>query len=90
MNRFYFFLTQGIDRGAREAVQVSYPKAAMPDLLSINHVVKANVEQGGNHLGSRIMACRGDGAEQALARHELRAERAVLAPMPMYRVIWFR
>lgn len=87
--RLYLFLAQSIDRSMSETARIDYPeaelqshlsatKATVLDMLAVNPVVKAKVEQECNRVGSLIRACLGDGAEKALARDELKAERAVL------------
>ena len=85
----YLFLAQSIDRCLNEAARISYPeaelqsqlastRAAVLDMLAVNQVVKAKVEQECNHVRSLIMACLTDGAAKAAALDELKAERAVL------------
>jgi len=92
--RLYLFLSQSMDRCLSETARIDYPeaelqshlaatRAAALDMLSVNPVVKAKVEQECNRVGSLIMACLGDGAEKALARDELKAERAVLTHKTM-------
>lgn len=92
--RLYLFLAQSIDRCVSVPAQTTYPeaelgahlaatKATTLDMLSVNQVVKAKVEQECNRVSALIMACRGDGAEKALARDELMAERAVLTHKTM-------
>jgi len=92
--RLYLFLAQSIDRCVSEAAQINYPEADLQshlaatrttalDMLAVNPVVKAKVEQECNRVGSLIMACRGDGAEKARARDDLMAERAVLTHKTM-------
>lgn len=87
--RLYLFLAQTIDRCLSEAARINYPEAELQshlaatrgtvlDLLSVNQVVKAKVEQECEHVHSLIMACLGDGAVKVVALDELKAERAVL------------
>jgi hypothetical protein len=87
--RLYLFLAQSMDRCVSEAARISYPeaelqshlastRAAVLDMLSVNQVVKAKVEQECNRAHSLIMACLTDGATKAVALDELKAERAVL------------
>jgi hypothetical protein len=87
--RLYLFLAQSMDRCVSEAARISYPEAELQahlastratvlDMLSVNQVVKAKVEQECDRVHSLIMACLGDGAEKAVALGELKAERAVL------------
>ena len=89
LTRLYLFLAQSIDRCLSEAARISYPeaelqsqlastRAAVLDMLAVNQVVKAKVEQECNHVRSLIMACLTDGATKAAALDELKAERAVL------------
>jgi hypothetical protein len=87
--RLYLFLAQSMDRCVSEAAGISYPeaelqshlaetKATVLDMLSVNQVVKAKVEQECNRVNTLVMACVTDGAEKAGALDELKAERAVL------------
>ena len=89
LTRLYLFLAQSMDRCLSEAARISYPEAelqshlssteaAVLDMLAVNHVVKAKVEQECNYVRSLIMACLTDGATKAAALDELKAERAVL------------
>lgn len=87
--RLYLFLAQSLDRCVSEAARISYPeiqlqghltstRAAVLDMLSVNQVVKAKVEQDCNRVGSLITACMTEGPGKAGALEELKAERAVL------------
>jgi hypothetical protein len=87
--RLYVFLAQSMDRCVSEAARISYPEAELQahlastratvlDMLAVNQVVKAKVEQECDRVRSLIMACSGDGAEKAVALDELKAERATL------------
>jgi hypothetical protein len=87
--RLYLFLAQSMDRCVSEAARISYPEAELQahlastratvlDMLSVNQVVKAKVEQECDRVCSLIVACLGDGAEKAVALDELKAERATL------------
>lgn len=87
--RLYLFLAQSMDRCLSEAARISYPeaelqshlastRAAVLDMLVVNQVVKAKVEQECNRVQSLIMACLADGASKASALEELKADRAVL------------
>ncbi|HEU5406169.1 MAG TPA: hypothetical protein VFU48_00275 [Nitrospira sp.] len=87
--RLYLFLAQSMDRCVSEAARINYPeaelqshlastRAAVLDMLAVNQVVKAKVEQECNRVRSLIMACLADGAAKAVALDELMAERAVL------------
>ena len=89
LTRLYLFLAQSMDRCLSEAARISYPEAelqshlssteaAVLDMLAVNQVVKAKVEQECNHVRSLIMACLTDGAAKTVALDELKAERAVL------------
>ena len=89
LTRLYLFLAQSMDRCLSEAARISYPEAelqshlssteaAVLDMLAVNHVVKAKVEQECNYVRSLIMACLTDGAAKTVALDELKAERAVL------------
>ena len=87
--RLYLFLAQSMDRCLSETARIDYPEAELQshltatratalDMLSVNQVVKAKVEQECDHACSLIMACLGDGAAKVVALDELKAERAVL------------
>lgn len=87
--RLYLFLAQSMDRCVSEAARISYPeaelqshlaatKATVLDMLSVNPVVKAKVEQECDRVRALVMACVADGAATAVALDELKAERAVL------------
>lgn len=87
--RLYLFLAQSMDRCVSEAARIDYPdaelqshlastRATVLDMLAVNQVVKAKVEQECDRARSLIMACLGDGAAKAVALDELKAERAVL------------
>jgi hypothetical protein len=87
--RLYLFLAQSIDRCVSEAARINYPEAEMElhlastraailDMLAVNQVVKAKVEQECDRVRSLILACLADGATNATALDELKAERAVL------------
>jgi hypothetical protein len=87
--RLYLFLAQSMDRCISETARINYPeaelqlhlastRAAVSDMLAVNPVVKAKVEQECNKVRLLITACLGDGAAQAVALDELKAERAVL------------
>jgi hypothetical protein len=87
--RLYVFLAQSMDRCVSEAARISYPEAELQahlattratvlDMLSVNQVVKAKVEQECDRVCSLIVTCLGDGAEKAVALDELKAERATL------------
>jgi hypothetical protein len=92
--RLYVFLAQSMDRCVSEAARISYPEAELQahlastratvlDMLSVNQVVKAKLEQECDRVRSLIMACSGDGAAKAGALDELKAERAVLKQKTM-------
>ena len=87
--RLYLFLAQSMDSCVSEAARINYPeaeleshlastKAAVLDMLAVNQVVKAKVEQECNRVRSLIMTSLADGAANAVALDELKAERAVL------------
>jgi len=87
--RLYLFLSQSMDRCLSETARIDYPEAELQshlattratalDMLSVNQVVKAKVEQECDRVHSLIMACLGDGAAKAVALDELKAERATL------------
>lgn len=87
--RLYLFLAQSMDRCLSEAARMNYPEAELElhlafsraralDMLSVNEVVKAKVEQECNRVRSLIMACLTDGAAQAVALEELKVDRDVL------------
>jgi hypothetical protein len=87
--RLYLFLAQSMDRCVSEAARINYPdaelqshlastKATVLDMLAVNQVVKAKIEQECDRVRSLIMACLADGALNATALDELKAERAVL------------
>ena len=87
--RLYLFLAQSIDRCVSEAARINYPeaelqshlastRAAVLDMLAVNQVVKAKVEQECNRVQALIITCLTDGAAKAVAMDELKAERAVL------------
>ena len=87
--RLYLFLAQSMDRCVSEAARINYPeaeleshlastRAAVLDMLAVNQVVKAKVEQECNRVRSLIMTSLEDGAANAVALDELKAERAVL------------
>jgi hypothetical protein len=87
--RLYLFLAQSMDRCLSETARIDYPEAELEshlaatratalDMLSVNQVVKAKVEQECDHARSLIMACLGDGAAKVVALDKLKVERAVL------------
>ena len=87
--RLYLFLAQSLDRCGSEAVRISYPepefqanlastRAAVLEMLSVNHVVKGKVEQECDRVNSLVTAYLMDGAAKVGALDELKVERAVL------------
>lgn len=87
--RLYLFLAQSMDRCLSEAARISYPEAELQshlastratvlEMLAVNQVVKAKVEQECNRVRSLIMACLADGSMNGASLDELKAERAVL------------
>ena len=87
--RLYVFLAQSMDRCVSEAARINYSeadvqshlastKATVLDMLAVNQVVQAKVEQECDRVHSLIMACLGEGTAKAVALDELKAERAML------------
>lgn len=87
--RLYLFLAQSIDRCVSEAAGINYPEAELEshlastrvtvlDMLTVNQVVKAKVEQECDRVRSLITACLAYKTANATALDELKAERAVL------------
>lgn len=87
--RLYLFLAQSMDRCVNEAARTSYPEAELQshlaatratvlNMLSVNQVVKAKVEQECNRVRSLVLTCLTDGAAKAVALEELKVERDVL------------
>ena len=87
--RLYVFLAQSLDRCLNEAARATYPehelqshfsstRAKMMEMLSVNRVVKGNVEQECNRVLSLIAACLPDGTGKTAAMDEVKTERAVL------------
>ena len=87
--RLYVFLAQDLDRCLDDAVWQSYPehelqshlestRATMMDILSVNRVVQAKVEQECNRVLSLAATCLTQGLGKMAAMEELKAERAVL------------
>jgi hypothetical protein len=87
--RLYLFLAQTMDRCVSEAARINYPeaelqsnlastRATVQEMLSVNQVVKAKVEQECNRVLALVAACGRDGVAKAVALDELKAERAVL------------
>lgn len=87
--RLYVFLAQELDRCLNEAARQTFPehelqshlsttRAAMLEILSVNPVVKAKVEQECNRVLSLAATCLTDGFQETAAMKELIAERAVL------------
>jgi len=87
--RLYLFLAQSMDRCVNETARISYPEAELQshlaatratvlNMLSVNQVVKAKVEEECDRVASLIMACPADGTAKAAVLDELKAERAVL------------
>jgi hypothetical protein len=86
--RLYLFLAQSMDRCVSDAARITYPEAELQahldatratalDMLSVNQVVKAKVEQECNQVRELVTACA-DGTGNAVALEELKVERAVL------------
>ncbi|MDH5668862.1 MAG: hypothetical protein OEY86_12695 [Nitrospira sp.] len=87
--RLYLFLAQSIDRCLNEDARISYPEAELQshlaatratvlNMLSVNQVVKAKVEQECHRVCSLVLTCLTDGAAQAGVLEALKAERDVL------------
>jgi hypothetical protein len=87
--RLYVFLEQHMDRSLDATARLAYPehelqahlasaRAEMMEILSVNQVVKAKVEEECNRVVALTSECLEDGADQAGATYELRAQRAVL------------
>ena len=87
--RLYLFLAQSIDHCVSEAAHIHYPEAELEshlastratilDMLAVNQVVKAKVEQECDRVRALIVACLADETANATALDELKAERAVL------------
>lgn len=87
--RLYLFLAQSMDRCVSDAARISYPeaelqshlastRAAVLDMLSVNQVVKAKVEQECNRVRALIATYLADGSKNGASLDELNAERAVL------------
>jgi hypothetical protein len=92
--RLYLFLAQSMDRCVSDAARISYPEAELQahlaatratalDMLSVNPVVKAKVEQECNQVQELVMACLADGAGSAVALEKLKTERTVLTHKTM-------
>jgi hypothetical protein len=87
--RLYVFLAQSMDRCVSEAARISYPEAELQahlaatratvlDMLSVNQVVQAKVEQECDRVRSLIVTCLENGVEKGFAEDALKAERATL------------
>jgi hypothetical protein len=87
--RLYVFLAQSMDRCVSEAARISYPEAELQahlattratvlDMLSVNLVVRAKVEQECDRVHSLIVTCLENGVEKGFAVDALKAERATL------------
>jgi hypothetical protein len=85
----YLFLAQSMDRCLSEAARISYPEAQLQshldsiratvmNMLSVNQVVKGNVERECNRVLALVKACLMGGVATGGALDELKAERAVL------------
>jgi hypothetical protein len=89
MGRLYLFLAQSLDHCVSEAARISYPeaelqahlastRAAVLEMLAVNPVVKAKVEQECNRVHALIMACHMDVTGKVGTMEKVKAERAVL------------
>lgn len=90
----YVFLAQSLDRCLDEAARVESPeqellanlaatKAQMMDMLMVNPVVKAKVEEECRRVLSLARACVTDGPKNTAAMESVRAERAILKDKTM-------
>src|SRR5690349_23983937 len=80
--RLYLFLAQSMDRCVSDAARISYPeaelqshlastRAAVLDMLAVNQVVKAKVEQECNRVRALIVAYLADGSKNGASLDEL-------------------
>ena len=87
--RLYVFLAQSMDRCESEAARINYSeadvqshlastKATVLDMLAVNQVVQAKVQQECDRVHSLIMTSLEDGVEKEFALDALKAERVVL------------
>lgn len=87
--RLYVFLAQDLDRCLDLAARQTYPehelqshlsstRATLMEMLSVNQVVKAKVEQECEQVLSLVTACLTDGAGKTAVLDKLKTERAVL------------
>lgn len=87
--RLYVFLAQTLDRCRDEAARRAYPeqelqghlastRAEMMDILSVNGVVKAKVEEECHRVLALSAACLTTGPANTAVMGEWHAERAVL------------
>ena len=87
--RLYVFLAQSMDRCVSEVARINYleadvqshlasTKATVLDMLAVNQVVQAKVQQECDRVHSLIMTCLEDGVEKEFALDALKAERVVL------------
>lgn len=87
--RLYHFLAQSMDRCVSEAARINYSEAELQfqlastratvlEMLSMNQVVKAKVEQECDRVCALVTACLAEGPGKSVALDELKAERAVL------------
>jgi hypothetical protein len=87
--RLYLFLAQSMDRCVNEEARMNYPEAELQshlastratalDMLAVNQVVKAKVEQECDRISSLVTACLMGDASKAVALEELQAKRAEL------------
>lgn len=92
--RLYVFLAQSLDRCLNEATRQIYPeqelqshlsstRAKMMEMLSVNRVVKEKVEQECTRVLALLAACLPDGAGNASAMDDVKAERTVLKTKTM-------
>lgn len=87
--RLYVFLAQDLDRCLNVAARQTFPeselqshlattRAKVMEIVSVNPVVQAKVEQECNRVLSLAAACLADRDGKTAATAELKAERAVL------------
>ena len=87
--RLYVFLAQSMDHCGSEVARINYSnadvqshlasaKATVMDMLAVNQVVQAKVEQECNHVHSLIITCLENGVEKGFAQDALKVERATL------------
>jgi hypothetical protein len=87
--RLYVFLAQELDRCENGTAGQTFPehelqshlsstRAKMMEILSVNQVVKAKVEQECDRVFSLASTCLANGPQKTAAMEELKTERLVL------------